>query len=99
MNEFRGKVAVRGTDSPLDDGLSWARAEGRRNMKTLVMAPRRPERTAAMLFAACPKCLVGDLSVLLVDGEYLAACVQCEHVGVLCSVYPPPVRRPANRNR
>lgn len=62
-------------------------------MKTLVLPPKRPERKAALLFAACPKCHVGDLSILLVGGEYLAACVQCKHVGVLCSVYPPPDRQ------
>jgi hypothetical protein len=60
-------------------------------MKTLVLSPK-PEPRAALLFAACPKCQVGDLSILLVKGEYVGACMQCGHVGVLCSVYPTPPR-------
>ncbi len=46
------------------------------------------DREAAILFAACPTCTTGDLSILVVKGQCLAACSQCKYVGVLASTYP-----------
>ena len=48
------------------------------------------EREAALLFGACPRCLVGDLAIRRCGDAYIARCVACGDVGRLWNVYPLP---------
>ncbi len=63
-------------------------------MEKLGLPAKDREREAAILFAACPACLVGDLAIRRVGDDYIAACLQCGHVGLLRTTYPP-IRAPS----